>query len=456
VSPSIAIILAAGLGTRLKSAVPKPLHRLGGRPMVRLLLDACEAAGFGRIVVVGGPEPGFEPMRKLVAPHEMLVQAERLGTAHAALMAEQALAETEGEAVILYADVPLISAATLARMAETRSAQGAGLALLGFTPADPAQYGRVVLEPDGSVARIVEWRDAGPKERAIRLCNAGLFSAPAREMLRWLKAVGNDNAKGEYYLTDIVAIARGEGVRVAVAEAPSEEVLGVNSRAELAAAEAALQRRLRAAAMEAGATLIAPETVFLAVDTELAPDVTVYPHVVFGPGVRVGVGAVIQSFSHLEGCTVEAGAIVGPFARLRPGAAVGEGAHVGNFVELKATRLGPGAKANHLAYLGDAEVGAGANVGAGTITCNYDGFGKYRTVIGAGAFIGSNTALVAPVTVGAGAIIAAGSTITEDVAPESLAFGRARQTEKPGRAPAFRAAARARKAEALAKPSKEG
>jgi len=453
---SIAVILAAGLGTRLRSSVPKPLHRLGGVPMVRLLVASCEAAGFGRIVVVVGPEPAFAPMRAAVAPHAVAVQAERLGTAHAALMAADLLAATEGEAIILYGDVPLVSAATLAGMVAHRQAAGAGLALLAFTPEDPAEYGRVLRGADGFVERIVEWRDATEAERAVGLCNAGLFCAPAADMLRWLGQVGNDNAKREYYLTDIVAIARGEGVRVAAAEAPAEEVLGVNSRAELAAAEAALQRRLRAAALAGGATLVAPETVFLAADTSLAPDVTVHPHVVFGPGVVVGQGAVIQSFSHLEACTVEAGAIIGPYARLRPGASVGEGAHVGNFVELKATRLGPGAKANHLAYLGDAEVGAGANVGAGTITCNYDGFGKYRTVIGAGAFIGSNTALVAPVTVGEGAIVAAGSTITEDVAADALAFARARQAEKPGRAPAFREAAKARKAAASRAGTKEG
>jgi bifunctional UDP-N-acetylglucosamine pyrophosphorylase/glucosamine-1-phosphate N-acetyltransferase len=446
VPPSIAVILAAGLGTRLKSQVPKPLHRLGGRPMVRLLLDACEAAGFGRIVVVAGPEPAFDPMRAAAAPHQVVVQAERLGTAHAALMAEAALAATAGEAIILYGDVPLVSAATLAAMVRRREEAGAGLALLGFTPDDPAQYGRVVLEADGSVARIVEFKDADPAERAIGLCNAGLFCAKAADMLRWLKRVGNANAKGEYYLTDIVALARAEGHRVAVAEAPADEVLGINSRAELAAAEAALQRRLRQAAMAGGATLIAPETVFLAADTVLAPDVTVHPHVVFGPGVRVAEGAVIQSFSHLEGCTVAPGATIGPYARLRPGAEVGEGAHVGNFVELKAARLGPGAKANHLSYLGDAEIGAGANIGAGTITCNYDGFGKYRTVIGAGAFIGSNTSLVAPVTVGTGAIVAAGSTIVENVDDEALAFGRAQQVTKPGRAPLVREAAKARKA----------
>ena len=444
-SSSTAIILAAGLGTRLKSKVPKPLHRLGGRPMVRLLLDACEAAGFGRIVVVAGPEPGFDPMRKAAEPHAVVVQTERLGTAHAALMAEAALSETEGEAIVLYGDVPLVSATTLSGMVARRREAGAGLALLGFTPDDPAQYGRVVLEADGSVARIVEWRDASPEERAVRLCNAGLFCAPAPDMLRWLRAVGNDNAKGEYYLTDIVALARADGVRVAVAEAPADEVLGINSRAELAAAEAALQKRLREAAMAAGATLIAPETVFLSADTVLAPDVTVHPHVVFGPGVRVAEGAVIHSFSHLEDATVGEGAIVGPYARLRPGAAVGEGAHVGNFVELKNTVLGPGAKANHLAYLGDAEIGPGANIGAGTITCNYDGYGKYRTVIGANAFIGSNAALVAPVTIGDGAIVAAGSTITSDVGSDALAFGRARQEARPGRARDFREAAQARK-----------
>lgn len=453
-SSSTAIILAAGLGTRLKSKVPKPLHRLGGRPMVRLLLDACESAGFGRIVVVAGPEPGFDPMRKAATPHAVVVQAERLGTAHAALMAADALAATEGEAIILYGDVPLVSSATLSGMVARRHEAGAGLALLAFTPADPAQYGRVVLEPDGSVARIVEWRDASAEERAVGLCNAGLFCAPASDMLRWLRAVGNDNAKGEYYLTDIVALARAEGVRVAVAEAPADEVLGINSRAELAAAEAALQKRLRAAAMEAGATLVAPETVFLSADTVLAPDVTIHPHVVFGPGVRVAEGAVIHSFSHLEEATVAAGATVGPYARLRPGAAVGEGAHVGNFVELKNTVLGPGAKANHLSYLGDSEIGPGANIGAGTITCNYDGYGKYRTVIGAGAFIGSNAALVAPVSIGAGAIVAAGSTITSDVGSDALAFGRARQEERPGRARDFREAAKARKL--AGKTAKEG
>jgi bifunctional UDP-N-acetylglucosamine pyrophosphorylase/glucosamine-1-phosphate N-acetyltransferase len=441
----LAIILAAGLGTRLRSAVPKPLHRLGGRPMVRLLLDACEAAGFSRIVVVAGPEASFAPMRAVAAPHQVVVQADRLGTAHAALMADDALAATSGEAIILYGDVPLVSAATLAAMVRRRAEAGAGLALLGFTPADAAQYGRVVLGPDGSVDRIVEFNDASAAERAIGLCNAGLFCAPAADMRRWLKAVGNQNAKGEYYLTDIVALARADGRSVAVAEAPADEVLGINSRAELAAAEAALQRRLRAAAMAGGATLVAPETVFLAADTVLGTDVTIHPHVVFGPGVSVAAGATILSFSHLEGAEVGEGATVGPYARLRPGAHVGAAAHVGNFVELKNTTLGPGAKANHLSYLGDATIGAGANIGAGTITCNYDGFGKYRTVIGPAAFIGSNTALVAPVTVGEGAIVAAGSTITDDVTADALALARARQTEKPGHAARFRAAARLRK-----------
>lgn len=441
----LAIILAAGLGTRLRSAVPKPLHRLGGQPMVRLLLDACEAAGFARIVVVAGPEPSFAPMHQVAAPHGVVVQAERLGTAHAALMADAALAATGGEAIILYGDVPLVSATTLAGMVRRRAEAGAGLALLGFTPADPGQYGRVVPGADGTVARIVEFDDATAEERAIGLCNAGLFCAPAADMRRWLKAVGNANAKGEYYLTDIVALARAEGRIVALAGAPADEVLGINSRAELAAAEAALQRRLRAAAMAGGATLVAPDTVFLAADTVLGPDVTIHPHVVFGPGVSVAAGATILSFSHLEGAVVAEGATVGPYARLRPGAVVGERAHVGNFVELKNTTLGKGAKANHLSYLGDATIGAGANIGAGTITCNYDGFGKYRTVIGASAFIGSNSSLVAPVTVGEGAIVAAGSTITDDVTADALALGRARQTEKPGHAAAFRDAAKARK-----------
>ena len=423
----------------MRSSMPKPLHRLAGRPLVTHVVEACAEAGFGRAVVVAGPEPNFAPMRAAVAPHPCVVQHDRLGTAHAALAAAAALAEARGEAMVLYGDVPLVRPATMRALVARRREAGAGLALLAFRPADAAQYGRVILGGDGFVARIVEWRDADAAERAVGLCNAGLFCAAAADLLRWLRQVRNVNAKGEYYLTDIVAIARAEGARVVHAEAPTEEVLGVNSRAELAAAEAVVQRRLRAAAMEGGATLLAPETVFLSWDTRLGADVTVHPHVVFGPGVTVEDGAEIRSFSHLEACRVGPGATIGPFARLRPGAEIGAGAHVGNFVEIKNTALGAGAKANHLAYLGDATVGAGSNIGAGTITCNYDGIAKHRTTIGTGVFVGSNATLVAPLTLGDGSFIAAGSTITADVAPDAMAFGRARQTEKPNRAARFRA-----------------
>ncbi len=402
-------------------------------------LLAAAAAVFDRIVVVTGPE--MEAVDRIAAPHPTVIQAERLGTAHAALQAAPQFGA--GEVAILYADNPLITPETLRRL---RAARGeAGLALLAMRPADPGRYGRVITSADGDVTAIVEWADATPAERAVSLCNAGVFCAAGPDLARWLAAVRNDNAKGEYYLTDVVALAVAEGRRVVAVEAEYAELRGVNSRAELAEAEAAVQARLRAAALDGGATLTAPETVFLCADTLLEPDVTVGPHVVFGPGVVVRSGAEILAFSHLEGCEVAGGARIGPYARLRPGAAVGQGAHVGNFVELKATRLGAGAKANHLAYLGDADIGAGSNIGAGTITCNYDGNLKHRTVIGDGSFIGSNATLVAPVTLGAGSFIAAGSTITKDVAPDALAFGRARQAEKPGGGAAIRSTWRKRR-----------
>lgn len=430
-----AIILAAGLGTRMRSRRPKALHALAGRSMLAHLVAACQGAGFGRIVVVGGPD--MPALQAAAAPHAFAVQHDRLGTAHAAQQALPALADATGDCVVLYADNPLLRAETLATLRAVRP--DGGLALLAMRPADPGAYGRVVLDAAGQVARIVEYADADSDARSIRLCNVGAFVAARDDLARWLAQVGNDNAKGEFYLTDIVAAARAEGRAVRHAEANEAECLGVNSRAELARAEAALQARLRAAAMAAGATLVAPETIFLAHDTQLAPDVVVHPHVVFGPGVTVEEGAEIRSFSHLEACTVGERAIVGPYARLRPGAVLGADSHVGNFVELKNTSLGDGAKANHLSYLGDAVVGAGANIGAGTITCNYDGFGKHRTSIGARAFIGSNTALVAPVTVGAGAIVGAGSVIVRDVSDDSIAVARGAQTERQGAAAAFRA-----------------
>jgi bifunctional UDP-N-acetylglucosamine pyrophosphorylase/glucosamine-1-phosphate N-acetyltransferase len=429
-----AIILAAGLGTRMKSAQPKALHPLAGRPMIRHLLDACEAV-FDRLVVVVGPE--MEALAKVVAPHPVVVQRERLGTAHAALQAEALFGD--GDVAVLYADNPLVTTGTLSRLLARRRDGDAALALLAMRPPEPGRYGRVIGN-DGYVERIVEFADATEAERAVTLCNAGVLCADAEKMRGWLRAVRSDNAKGEYYLTDVVALARTEGGKVAVVEAPFNELRGINSRAELAEAEAVVQQALRRMAMGAGVTMTAPETVFLCADTKFAPDVTIGPNVVFGPGVIVETGVEIRAFSHIEGAHIGAGAIIGPFARLRPGTVLGAGAHVGNFVELKAATLGAGAKANHLTYIGDAEVGARTNIGAGTITCNYDGFAKHRTVIGADAFIGSDAVLVAPVSVGDGALIAAGSVITKDVAPDAMAFGRARQETRAGGAAAFRAA----------------
>jgi bifunctional UDP-N-acetylglucosamine pyrophosphorylase/glucosamine-1-phosphate N-acetyltransferase len=429
--PAAAIILAAGLGTRMRSSLPKALHPIAGRPMLNHLIAACEAA-FDRIVVVVGPD--MQALERAAAPHATVVQAERLGTGHAALQAAPLLEGFAGDAAVLYADNPLISVETLCRLLARRAEAGVGLALLAMRPADPGRYGRVVLDPSsGDVLRIVEWADADAADRGIGLCNAGVVCAPVADLLRWLRAVRNDNAKGEYYLTDAVALARAEGRRVVAEEAPEAELRGINSRAELADAEATAQAALRAAAMTGGATLVAPETVFLSWDTKLGQDVTVAPHVVLGPGVTVEDGAEIHAFSHLTQCVVRRGAVVGPFARLRPGAEVGPRAHVGNFVEMKAALLGEGAKANHLTYLGDAVVGAGANIGAGTITCNYDGVAKHRTEIGEDAFIGSDTALVAPVRVGARALVAAGSVVTEDVPDDAMALARGRQVNKPGR-----------------------
>jgi len=435
---SSAIILAAGLGTRMKSALPKALHAIAGRPMLRHLLDSAEQV-FDRIAVVVGPD--MEVLARLAAPHPTAIQHDRLGTAHAALAAEAFFAD--GEVAILFADNPLIQPETLRRLLAERQNSGAGLALMAMRPADPARYGRLVVEQttDGpAVTRIVEWADASEAERAITLCNAGALCGPARLLLPWLRAIRPDNARGEYYLTDLVRLAVADGARVVAVEADEAELRGINSRAELAEAEAVVQHRLRQTAMAGGATLTAPDTVFLTHDTKLGPDTVVGPHVVFAAGVTVEGPAEIRAFSHLEGCHVGPGAIIGPYARLRPGTVIGPAAHVGNFVELKATRLGEGAKANHLSYLGDADIGAGTNIGAGTITCNYDGTHKHRTTIGKGVFVGSDSVLVAPIDLGDGAFVAAGSVITADVPADAMAFGRARQTEILGRAAAYRAA----------------
>ncbi|MGG5809220.1 bifunctional UDP-N-acetylglucosamine diphosphorylase/glucosamine-1-phosphate N-acetyltransferase GlmU [Falsiroseomonas sp. CW058] len=423
-----AILLAAGLGTRMRSALPKAMHPIAGRPMLRHLLASAEAV-FDRVVVVAGPD--MPELERAAAPHATVVQRDRLGTGHAALQAAALLEGHGGDVAVLYADNPLVTPATLGRLVAARA--GAGLALLAMRPADPARYGRVIQDASGGVVRIVEWADADGEERAVGLCNAGVVCAPAADLFRWLRAVRNDNAKGEYYLTDVVALAAGEGLRVEAVEAPEAELRGINSRMELAEAEAEMQRALRRAAMEGGATLTQPDSVVFSFDTRLGQDVTVGPNVVFAPGVAVEDGVEIRAFSHLEGCTVRRGAVIGPFARLRPGTVVERGAHVGNFVELKAAVLGEGAKANHLSYIGDATVGARANIGAGTITCNYDGVNKHRTEIGEGAFIGSDTALVAPVRVGARALVGAGSVVTEDVPDDALAVARGRQVNKPGR-----------------------
>src|SRR5882724_5678761 len=432
-----AVVLAAGKGTRMKTELPKVLHKLAGRPMIAHVLANLAPLACERIVVVIGP--GMEGIAAAVAPHATTLQAEPLGTGHAVLAARAALQGFAGDVLIVYGDCPFISSATIGRLlARRRAADHPAVVVLGMRPADPAQYGRLVVGADGMLQAIVEYRDANAEQRAITLCNSGVMAIDGKRLFALLDRVGNANAKGEYYLTDIVAIARGDGAACTVVEAPADELIGINSRAELAAAEAILQNRLRTQAMENGATLIDPQTVFFSFDTRLGRDVVVGPNVVFGPGVEVADDAEIKAFCHLEGAKVAAGAAIGPFARLRPGTIVGERARIGNFVEAKNANLGPGAKANHLTYLGDAVVGAGANVGAGTITANYDGFNKHKTEIGADASIGSNSVLVAPVKVGRGAIVGAGSVITQSVSADALALGRGRQTEKPGWTAKFR------------------
>jgi bifunctional UDP-N-acetylglucosamine pyrophosphorylase/glucosamine-1-phosphate N-acetyltransferase len=438
-SPLAAVILAAGKGTRMKSSLHKVLHPIAGRPMLGHLVDAVDRLGAqGRVVVVGAEAAQVESFAKPLGL-DVAQQTEQLGTAHAVAQAESALAGFEGDVLILYGDVPLVSTGTMARMvARLHEADAPAVVVLGFRPPDTLSYGRIIAS-DGRIARMVEHKDASAEERACTLCNSGLMAVRAADLWPLLARVGNANAAGEYYLPDVVMIAAADGRHSAVIETDPMEVAGVNSRAELADLESLWQSRRRAQAMADGATLTAPETVWFAWDTQIGRDVTIAPNVVFGPGVAIADNVTIHAFSHIEGASVASGAIIGPYARLRPGAEVGEDAHVGNFVELKKTKLGKGAKANHLTYLGDAEIGAGTNIGAGTITCNYDGFGKYTTRIGAGAFIGSNSALVAPVTIGAGAIIGAGSVITRDVADDALGVSRARQEDKPGWAARFRA-----------------
>jgi bifunctional UDP-N-acetylglucosamine pyrophosphorylase/glucosamine-1-phosphate N-acetyltransferase len=403
------------------------------------LLDSVDRLGAQKRVVVVGK--GREQVEKALDGRQVTIahQAEQKGTAHAVQQAKDALAGYEGAVLILYGDTPFVEPGTLKRMLDRLDGDGGpGVVVLASTPADPLNYGRIILGEGDHIAKMVEFKDATEEERAVRLCNSGMMAVRAKDLFRWLDQVGNDNAAGEYYLPDVVNVAAAEGRDAVVIEGDPYETAGVNSRAELAHLELDWQRRRREQALQEGATLIDPESVWFAADTKLGRDVTVEPHVVFGRGVEIADGATIKAFSHIEGATISTKAVIGPFARLRPGARIGEKAKVGNFVEVKKAVLGRGAKANHLSYIGDADVGPDANIGAGTITCNYDGFGKYNTVIGAGAFIGSNTALVAPVTVGEGAIVGAGSVITKDVEPDSLAVERNEQKGIAGWAKRFR------------------
>ncbi len=435
----LAIVLAAGESSRMRSARPKVLHKLAGRSMLGHILSSLMEAGADRTVVVVGPnhDAVVAEAKTIGRDVEFAIQTERLGTAHAVLAARAAIARGYDDILVVFADTPLVRPETFAAMRTALAEGGNAVAALGFEARRPAGYGRLIIE-DGVLKAIREDRDASAAEREISICNAGLMALDGSRALALLEAIGNANSQKEYYLTDVIAIAKSQGFEVAAAIAPEDEVSGVNDRMQLAAAEAILQARLRIAVMREGATLVDPSSVTLAFDTRLGRDATIEPHVVFGPGVSVGENCLIRSFSHLEGATIGPNATIGPFARLRPGAELAQDVHIGNFVEIKASAVGAGAKINHLSYIGDASIGAKTNIGAGTITCNYDGFVKHRTEVGENAFIGSNTALVAPVKIGAGAYVGSGSVVTEDVASDALALARERQIEKPGWAKVFR------------------
>lgn len=444
-SPIAVVVLAAGAGTRMKSALPKVLHPLAGWPMVRHVLENARRLKPARIV--GVIAPGARDVAAAFAPHPTVVQRKPLGTAHAARAALPALKGHRGPVLIVFGDAPLVTASSIQRLIEACRKAKAAVGVLGFRAQDPAPYGRLIVR-GGILEKIVESRDAGESERLVRLCNSGVMCIDGALLDPLLGGIGKDNAKNEFYLTDAVAAARAAGHVAIAVEGDEAEFQGVNSRVELAVAEKALQRRLRLAALEAGVSMADPDTVWLAADTRLAADVTIGPNVRFGLGVSVGPGTEINAFCDIQGVRIGRNAIIGPFARIRPGSDVADEVHIGNFVELKATRMGRGAKANHLAYLGDSDIGAASNIGAGTIAVNYDGYGKWRTVVGAEAFVGSNSSLVAPVRIGRGANVSAGSTITEDVPAGGLAFGRARQVTKKGRAAALRAKLKARAAAA--------
>ncbi len=435
----LSVILAAGEGTRMASSRPKVLHEIAGLPMVAHVGLAAKATGEGDVAFVLGRQA--DDVKAAVGAHlgevETFVQSERLGTAHAVLAAREAIARRYDDVIVLFGDTPLVTSDAVARL-RTALAEGAHVAVLGFRTTSPTGYGRLITQ-DGRLLAIREEKDCSEEERRIDFCNSGIMAMSGAQALDLLDAIGNENAKREYYLTDAVAIAAGKGLSAIALEDDFENALGVNTRLELAEAEAIWQRRRRRQLMLAGVTMLDPATVQLSFDTEIAADVTLEPSIVFGPGVRIAAGARIRAFSHLEGTTVGENAEIGPFARLRPGTRLARKSKVGNFCEVKNATVEEGAKINHLTYIGDARVGAKANIGAGTITCNYDGFGKHHTDIGAGAFIGSNSSLVAPVTIGDGAYVASGSVVTADVPSDALAFGRARQVTKEGRAARLRA-----------------
>ena len=443
------VILAAGKGTRMKSDLPKVLHPIGNAPMLHHAMRAARALGPARtaIVVGHGGEAVGRAARAMEPEAAVVLQERQLGTGHAVLAARQALDGFDGDLFVLFADTPLLRPETLAEMQAARGSGrwGADIVVLGFEARDPGRYGRLVRDAEGRLDAIVEAKDARPEELAIRACNSGLMAGDCATMLRLLDRVGNANAQGEYYLTEVVALARAEGLMARVVLCDEAETAGINDRVQLAEAEALFQAGARRRAMLEGATLVAPETVWFSLDTRIGRDVTVHPNVVFGPGVAVADGAEIRPFCHLEGAEVGPGAIVGPFARLRPGARLAAGTHIGNFVEIKNAEIGQGAKVNHLTYIGDAALGPKVNVGAGTITCNYDGFAKHRTEIGAGAFIGVNTALVAPVSVGADAYVATGTVVTRDVPADALAIARTPQQNREGVAPRLREKLRAKR-----------
>jgi len=435
---SLTIVLAAGEGTRMRSSLPKVLHPVAGQSLMSHVLGAAPSGQNGSLAVVVGPDHDAvaSEARRVRPGAAIFIQRERLGTAHAVLAAREAIAKGTDDLLVAFGDTPLISAATFARL-RSALAEGAALAVLGFRAVDPTGYGRLVVK-DGRLVAIREQADATEDEKAINLCNAGVMAFDGIKALEIIERIGNANSKGEYYLTDAVAIVRDMGLEAVVIETDEDEVRGINTKAQLAEAEQVMQTRLRQAALQSGVTMTAPETVFLSADTTFGRDVSVEPFVVIGPGVSIADGAVIHAFSHLTQATIGKGASVGPYARLRPGTVLGEGARIGNFVETKAAAIDAGAKVNHLTYIGDAHIGSGANIGAGTITCNYDGFDKHKTEIGAGAFIGSNSSLVAPVKIGDGAYIGSGSVITRDVAADALALERSEQATRPGWAKQFR------------------